>query len=320
MAIAQRSLKPYPPSNVAVADSSTAGSTYPQTDLFDAATIDLTKWVQYGSGTHYTQTEASGVLTITADATTPSSQGGIKSVNTSLTLVNRQMSVALVTAIQQVNQQNWFLVADSLGRFAGFQITPGTINFVHSVVGSTGIAYNAPTHKYLRFRYDSATGNLLWDTSTDGITWTNRRTLASGSTNLTVAAVQFFIQLNANLPGVTISNVWDNFVYSDSTVSGPTGQARISWNNRNRLTSGIKKQTASADALESGQTHTVRIYKADGTTLLRTATGLTTSPYDYTATQELTDTGVSFVQPLIARIKSINGSLESAEQSIVIPR
>ncbi|MCX4232020.1 hypothetical protein [Streptomyces ortus] len=39
------------------------------------------------------------------------------------------------------------------------------------------IAYNATTHLWLRLRETG--GNVLWDTSPDGTTWTNRRTLAT---------------------------------------------------------------------------------------------------------------------------------------------
>lgn len=42
---------------------------------------------------------------------------------------------------------------------------------------SVDIAYNATTHKWLRMREDGT--NLYWDTSPDGTTWTNRRTIAT---------------------------------------------------------------------------------------------------------------------------------------------
>lgn len=42
---------------------------------------------------------------------------------------------------------------------------------------SVDITYNATTHKWLRV--SETGGNVLWDTSPDGTTWTNRRTLAT---------------------------------------------------------------------------------------------------------------------------------------------
>lgn len=42
---------------------------------------------------------------------------------------------------------------------------------------ATTVTYNATTHKFLRLREDGT--NVHWDTSPDGTTWTNRRTLAT---------------------------------------------------------------------------------------------------------------------------------------------
>lgn len=42
---------------------------------------------------------------------------------------------------------------------------------------ATTVTYNATTHKFLRLREDGT--NVYWDTSPDGTTWTNRRTLAT---------------------------------------------------------------------------------------------------------------------------------------------
>ncbi|MDH6610306.1 hypothetical protein M2164_005941 [Streptomyces sp. SAI-208] len=43
--------------------------------------------------------------------------------------------------------------------------------------GAVSIAYSATTHKFLRLRETG--GTVFWDTSPDGSTWTNRRTLAT---------------------------------------------------------------------------------------------------------------------------------------------
>lgn len=42
---------------------------------------------------------------------------------------------------------------------------------------ATNVTYSAATHKFLRLREDGT--NVYWDTSPDGTTWTNRRTLAT---------------------------------------------------------------------------------------------------------------------------------------------
>lgn len=43
--------------------------------------------------------------------------------------------------------------------------------------GAVTVTYSATTHKFLRLREDGA--NVYWDTSPDGSTWTNQRTLAT---------------------------------------------------------------------------------------------------------------------------------------------
>ncbi|MGW5638734.1 hypothetical protein [Streptomyces sp. NPDC003832] len=43
--------------------------------------------------------------------------------------------------------------------------------------GAVDLTYNATTHKFVRLREDGT--NVYWDTSPDGTTWTNRRTLAT---------------------------------------------------------------------------------------------------------------------------------------------
>jgi hypothetical protein len=43
--------------------------------------------------------------------------------------------------------------------------------------GATTVTYSATTHKFVRLREDGT--NVYWDTSADGSTWTNRRTLAT---------------------------------------------------------------------------------------------------------------------------------------------
>jgi hypothetical protein len=45
--------------------------------------------------------------------------------------------------------------------------------------GATTVTYSAVTHEFLRLREDGT--NVYWDTSPDGTTWTNRRTLATPS-------------------------------------------------------------------------------------------------------------------------------------------
>lgn len=93
-----------------------------------------------------------------------------------------------------------------------------------------------------------------------------------------------------------------------------SGQVAVTWKNRNRTSTQIIKQTDASQTLEDGQTTTIRIYGQDGTTLLRTVTGLTGTSYDYTAAFELADTGSVVLQTsLTFKIKSVRDGYESAE-------
>jgi len=61
---------------------------------------------------------------------------------------------------------------------------------VASTPSDTTAAYNATTHAWLRIQESG--GNLLWDTSPDGINWTNQRTVAIAVGQITGLAVQFY--------------------------------------------------------------------------------------------------------------------------------
>lgn len=92
------------------------------------------------------------------------------------------------------------------------------------------------------------------------------------------------------------------------------GQVAVTWKNRNRLTATITKQTAATETPEVGQTTTIRVYGQDGTTLLRTASGLTGTSYNYTAVFELADTGLGVLQTsLTFKITSVRDGYESQE-------
>lgn|ERR1044072_7851306 len=100
------------------------------------------------------------------------------------------------------------------------------------------------------------------------------------------------------------------------------GQVAITWKTRNRLTSGIKKQSDASDTVEDGQDTVIRIYGEDGTTLLHTETlSAGEESFDYTAADELVDSGDTELQDsLTIKIKSVRDGYESAEIVRVVTR
>lgn len=62
--------------------------------------------------------------------------------------------------------------------------------------GAVTLAYNSTTHRWLRMSLTG--GNILWDTSPDGITWTNRRTGAASAWATSGTTLYVMIQSHRN--------------------------------------------------------------------------------------------------------------------------
>lgn len=103
----------------------------------------------------------------------------------------------------------------------------------------------------------------------------------------------------------------------DTSRSG--GGVAISWFNRNRLNPTIVKQTDPTQTLEVGQTTTIKIYGEDGTTLLRTATGLTGTTYTYDDLTEIADAGALQLS-LTIKAKAVRDTYESLEATAILTR
>ena len=83
--------------------------------------------------------------------------------------------------------------------------------------GAVEITYSAVTHAFLRLREDGT--NVYWDTSPDGTTWTNRRTLATPAW-ITASVDQCAVDMSAHRDaGVTDEATLDLFnTLSDGAV------------------------------------------------------------------------------------------------------
>ncbi|MYY79762.1 MULTISPECIES: hypothetical protein [unclassified Streptomyces] len=96
-----------------------------------------------------------------------------------------QVPVAAAAASATVEAQTVFAITPDPTQGTNLAINintvAGTIRFESNVAYTDGAAvsltYSAVTHLWLRIRETG--GNVLWDTSTDGSSWTNRRTLAT---------------------------------------------------------------------------------------------------------------------------------------------
>ncbi|MEU5772708.1 hypothetical protein ABZ819_05305 [Streptomyces venezuelae] len=96
-----------------------------------------------------------------------------------------QVPVAAAAASATVEAQTVFAITPDPTQGTNLAINintvANTIRFESNVAYTDGAAvsltYSAVTHLWLRIRETG--GNILWDTSTDGSSWTNRRTLAT---------------------------------------------------------------------------------------------------------------------------------------------
>lgn len=83
--------------------------------------------------------------------------------------------------------------------------------------------------------------------------------------------------------------------YTNETQA--TGDLVFTWREHSRLTAlDIIKQSATTTAAEAGVTYEIDIYAADGVTVLRNVTGLSSPTYTYTNADELSDSGSSSLQ------------------------
>lgn len=87
---------------------------------------------------------------------------------------------------------------------------------------SVDITYNATTHKFLRVREDGT--NVYWDTSPDGTTWTNRRTLATPAwvtASIDTCALDLSAHRDAGTPDEAAYDLFNTL--SDGAVYTATG-------------------------------------------------------------------------------------------------
>lgn len=95
-----------------------------------------------------------------------------------------------------------------------------------ALTGSTNIAYSAATHRWWRIRHVASGDTIRFDTSPDGITWTQRHSIARGSLNLTTGKVNLSAGTynSQTTPGTAIFNnlSWHPLVPNKGDWSSPS--------------------------------------------------------------------------------------------------
>jgi hypothetical protein len=150
------------------------------------------------------------------------------------TLQNSSIFIELVTVPAVSTATDLNVVFGILGPTDGtnlqFHVNPATgnlrleSNVAYFDAGATSITFSHVTHRWMRYLVTG--GNLLFDTSPDGNTWTNRRTLAtpawvSGATD--TLGVEMFSFRDA---GTTDFAEWDNLNIAP-TVTNVVGKSNL---------------------------------------------------------------------------------------------
>jgi hypothetical protein len=177
------------------ATAGTAMSTL--TDNFDDNSRDTSKW----SGTYGTVAETGAVAHITCDTGFNAYQSGstYKFDSFYCKLTPPALASATVSCYAQAIVQSPSVAS---GTDAGFYIDvfANQIYFVSRVGffdgGATPITYSSTSHKWVRLRISGA--NLLFDTSADGNTWTNQRTMATPAWLLATQDMDINFETNRN--------------------------------------------------------------------------------------------------------------------------
>lgn len=201
-------------------------------DPFTGTIINTTPWfvTQAGSAT---VTAASSGAQCNYPASSTSSTDGDISANSTYDLTNSYGYIQILTVPSAgTNADGVFEITQGggTGNYVRWVYEAGTIYAQWAVAYAPttvfSVAYNSTTHKYWRIREGTGgggggtAGNLYWDTSTDGISWTQRATVATSVVTGGVTALLPLIggvcYQNETSPGVF---KWSNFNVIPSTVN-----------------------------------------------------------------------------------------------------
>lgn len=194
------------------------------TDLFNAGSINATPWFLTQAGSATLTAASSGAQCNFPASSTATTDGDIS--GTSLyDLTNSYAFMHVITVPSAATSADALLEltqSGGTGNLVRWVYEGGTLfaqyglGFAFTTLFS--VAYNSTTHAYWRLREGTggggggSAGNLYWDTSTDGVSWTQRATVATstitgGITSITPIIGGVCFQNETN-PGIF---KWNNF-------------------------------------------------------------------------------------------------------------
>lgn len=150
-------------------------------DYFNGTALQTTLWTQFTGGSA-TFSYASGGASVVFPGTTSSSTDGDLSAATTYNFLD-SIAVLKVTSVAGAGATHTdcvFRVRQNSTNYVTIFYEAGTL-FFSKVVATVqtniaSVSYNATTHLWWRIR--EANGIVFWDTSPDGISWTNQTSQA----------------------------------------------------------------------------------------------------------------------------------------------
>jgi hypothetical protein len=266
------------------------------TDTF--ATQDTVKWTFVGA------TVTGGQVSIT-----PAGSSGKINSNTKNNLIG---SAAAVEAVSMgAAGASWLVVyTDAVdgATYAGMYKSGANLFFrEHDAATNdeTSTTYDAVAHRWWRIR--ESAGSIFWDTSPDGLTWTNQRSKPTATLNLNYRAS--YAQLYAD--GASGVSIFDNFNVSTCTLAATTRPVVAAMSSAQTQTGTLAAtlQTLVA-SMSASQTHQATL----AATLQTLVASMVVNPPNITTTLD------AALQTLVASMSASqvhNGTLAAVLQPLV---
>lgn len=222
------------------------------TDNFDDNTVNTSVWTSnYG-----TTAETGGKAQITYSTTYSGwATSGVWTFDTVFAEIvipstgTNDMSFGVGSASQASGTEVAFYYVGS----SGLLFFANAVGYTEA--GAPSVTYSATTHKWLRLSLSGS--NVLWDTSPDGTTWTNRRTLAKPSW---LPATNCYFYYEGHRSSGTAAGTMDNFNIAPSAgshITSGTGTMTFTGSGvstSTHTTAGTGTLTLSGSGVSSGGT------------------------------------------------------------------
>jgi hypothetical protein len=166
-------------------------------DDFNDNSFDTAKWVRYAAVTGFTVTESGQQLNFASSAGNAGNDG-VKTVTTNFDMsLDRNWSWK-IGLDSYASGNNLYMIAVDLAsnKYFGFLFISSTSAVMRMIynagageVSSAFLWNNADI--YLRVKYVSSSDTMFWDTSPDGVTWTNQLSVGTFASKVPLTSLLF---------------------------------------------------------------------------------------------------------------------------------